>query len=137
VSIYVGNLSSEVTEEDLREAFKSFGEIKSVNIISDKFTKQPRGFGFVEMMTDDATKAAIAGMNGKDLKGKPLTVNEARPKSDSGKRSFGGGGGHFGGKRDFGGGGGGGNFSGRRSFGSGGSRSSGRSRTGGGGHRGG
>ncbi|MDD5686935.1 MAG: RNA-binding protein [Elusimicrobia bacterium] len=135
MSIYVGNLSSDVTEEDLREAFKSFGEIKSVNIISDKFTKQPRGFGFVEMMTDDATKAAIAGMNGKDLKGKPLTVNEARPKSDSGKRGFGGGG-HFGGKRDFGGGGGG-NFSGRRSFGSGGSRGSGRSRTGGGGHRGG
>ena len=81
MSIYVGNMSSEVTEEDLKEAFKAYGEVTSVNIIKDKATGQPRGFGFVEMASDDATKAAIAGVNGKELKGKPLTVNEARSKS--------------------------------------------------------
>jgi len=81
VSIYVGNMSSEVTEEDLKEAFKAFGEVTSVNIIKDKATGLPRGFGFVEMVSDEATKAAIAGMNGKELKGKPLTVNEARSKT--------------------------------------------------------
>ncbi|MFA5779542.1 MAG: RNA-binding protein [Elusimicrobiota bacterium] len=81
MSIYVGNMSSEVTEEDLKEAFKAFGEVTSVNIIKDKATGLPRGFGFVEMVSDEATKAAIAGMNGKELKGKPLTVNEARSKT--------------------------------------------------------
>ena len=86
MNIYVGNLSSEVTEEELKEAFKEFGEVTSVNIIKNKVTGLPRGFGFVEMVSDEATKAAIAGVNGKELKGKPLTVNEARPKSDSGKR---------------------------------------------------
>jgi RNA recognition motif-containing protein len=134
MSIYVGNLSSEVTEEDLKEAFKAFGEVTTVNIIKDKFTGQPRGFGFVEMASGEAVKAAIAGMNGKELKGKPLTVNEARPKSESGKRSFGGGGnsrggGNYGGDR--------GSYGGGRSFGPGGSRKGGgRSHTGGG-HRGG
>ena len=83
MSIYVGNLSSELTEEELKGVFQEFGEVTSVNIIKDKFTGQPRGFGFVEMASVDATKAAIAGMNGKELKGKPLKVNEA---SSKGKR---------------------------------------------------
>jgi len=139
VSIYVGNLSSEVTEEELKGVFQEFGEVTSVNIIKDKFTGQPRGFGFVEMASVDATKAAIAGMSGKELKGRTLTVNEARPKSAGGKRNFGGGG-NFSGGRDFAGGrsfGAGGSRSGGRSFGAGGSyRGGGRSR-GGGGHRGG
>ena len=78
--IYVGNMSSEVTEEELKEVFKAFGEVTTVNIIKDKATGQPRGFGFVEMVSDEATKAAIAGMNGKELKGKPLKVNEASSK---------------------------------------------------------
>ena len=78
--IYVGNMSGEVTEEDLKEVFKAFGEVTSVNIIKDKATGQPRGFGFVEMASDEAAKAAIAGMNGKELKGKPLKVNEATSK---------------------------------------------------------
>ena len=81
--IYVGNMSSEVTEEELKEAFKAFGEVTTVNIIKDKATGLPRGFGFVEMVSDEAAKAAIAGMNGKELKGKPLKVNEA---SSKGKR---------------------------------------------------
>ena len=78
--IYVGNMSGEVTEEELKEAFKAFGEVTTVNIIKDKATAQPRGFGFVEMASDEAAKAAIAGMNGKELKGKPLKVNEATSK---------------------------------------------------------
>ena len=138
MSIYVGNLSSEVTEEDLKEAFQTFGEVTSVNIIKDKFTGQPRGFGFVEMASVDATKAAIAGVSGKELKGRALTVNEARPKSAGGKRNSGGGG-NFAGGRNFGGGrsfGEGGSRSGGRSFGSGGSRSGG-GKSRGGGHRGG
>jgi len=145
VSIYVGNLSSEMTEEELKGVFQEFGEVTSVNIIKDKFTGQPRGFGFVEMASVDATKAAIAGMSGKELKGKPLTVNEARPKSATGKRNFGGGGNfaggrNFGGGRSFGEGGsrsGGGSHGGGRSFGAGGSRSGGGKSRGGGGHRGG
>jgi len=127
VSIYVGNLSSETTEEELKGVFQEFGEVTSVNIIKDKFTGQPRGFGFVEMASADATKAAIAGMSGKEFKGRALTVNEARPKSAGGKKNFGGGG-NFAGGRDFGGG---------RSFGGGGSRSGGGRSRGGGGHRGG
>ncbi|MFH0947503.1 MAG: RNA-binding protein [Elusimicrobiota bacterium] len=140
MSIYVGNLSSEMTEEELKGAFQEFGEVTSVNIIKDKFTGQPRGFGFVEMASGDATKAAIAGMSGKELKGRALTVNEARPKSDSGKRSFGsggnrGGGGNFGGGRSFGDRGS--RSGGGRGFGGGGSRSGGGRSRGGGGHRGG
>ncbi len=133
VSIYVGNLSGEVTAEDLKEAFKSFGEVTSVNLINDKVTGQPRGFGFVEMATAEAAQAAIAGMNGKELKGKPLTVNEARPKSEGSKRRFGGGG-NRGGGRSFDGGGN--NLGGRRDFGSGGSRAGGGRNRSGGGHRG-
>lgn len=116
MNIYVGNLSYEVTEEDLKVAFQAFGEVTTVNIIKDKFTGQPRGFGFVEMADTEAGKSAIAGMNGKELKSRTLTVNEARPKDDSGKRKFGGGGRSFGGGKSRGGGGG------RRDGGGGGGR---------------
>ena len=81
MNIYVGNLSREVTEEELREAFKAFGQVTSVSIIKDRYSGQPRGFAFVEMPAKMEAQAAIAGLNGKDLKGRRLTVNEARPRS--------------------------------------------------------
>jgi RNA recognition motif-containing protein len=104
MNIYVGNLAREVTEDDLRQAFAAFGQITSVNIIKDKFSGQSRGFGFVEMPGRAEAQAAIAGMNGKELKGRTLNVNEARPQSE--RREGGGGGGSGGrGRRGPGGGG--------------------------------
>jgi len=100
VNIYVGNLSRDVSEAELREAFQAFGEIQSCNIIKDKFTGESRGFGFVEMPNKEEAEKAIAGLNGKDLKGRNLTVNEARPRTDR-PRS---GGGYGGGRGGFGGG---------------------------------
>lgn len=91
VNIYVGNLSRDVTEEDLQEAFGAFGQVASVNIIKDKFSGEPRGFGFVEMPEKAEAQAAIADLNGKDLKGQTLNVNEARPRTE-GRRDRGGGG---------------------------------------------
>lgn len=82
MNIYVGNLSFNASEDDLNQAFAAFGTVSSASIIKDKFTGQSRGFGFVEMPNADEAKAAIQGMNGKDLKGRALTVNEARPKED-------------------------------------------------------
>jgi RNA recognition motif-containing protein len=82
MNIYVGNLSFDVTEQDLRKAFEAFGEVASANIISDKFTGQSKGFGFVEMSAKEQAQAAIAGMNGKEMKGRALNVNEARPRND-------------------------------------------------------
>jgi len=102
MNIYVGNLAREVTEEDLQEAFKGFGQVTSATIIKDKFTGEPRGFGFIEMPGKAEAQAAIAGMNGKELKGRPLSVNEAQPRTDRG----GSGGGRGGGGRSGGGGGG-------------------------------
>jgi len=96
MNIYVGNLSREVTEEDLREAFEAFGQVTSVAIIKDKFTGESRGFGFVEMPGKAEADSAIAGLNGKDLKGRTLNVNEARPRSEGR-----GGGGRRGGGRRF------------------------------------
>jgi len=92
VNIYVGNLSRDVNEEDLREAFGAFGQVASVNIIKDKFSGEPRGFGFVEMPEKAEAQAAIADLNGKDLKGQTLNVNEARPRTE-GRRDRGGRGG--------------------------------------------
>ncbi len=101
VNIYVGNLSRDVNEEDLREAFGAFGQVASVNIIKDKFSGEPRGFGFVEMPEKAEAQAAIAGLNGKDLKGRTLNVNEARPRTE-GRRDRGGrGGGRGGGRRSW------------------------------------
>ena len=104
MNIFVGNLSHDATEDDVRTAFSAFGKVTSVSIIRDKFSNEPRGFGFVEMESNAEATAAINGMNGKELKGRPLNVNEARPKTE---RSGGGGGGRFGaGGGRFGGGGG-------------------------------
>jgi len=83
MKIYVGNLPREVTEQELREEFTAFGEVASVSIVKDKYSGQPRGFGFVEMASVSQGQAAIAGLNGKMLKGQTLTVNAARPPSDS------------------------------------------------------
>jgi len=79
MNIYVGNLSREVTQEELREAFTAFGRVTSVSIVKDKYTGQPRGFGFVEMPATAEAQAAITGLGGKDLKGRRLIVSEARP----------------------------------------------------------
>ena len=82
MNIYVGNLSPEVTEEDLRQAFEACGEVASASIIKDKFTGESRGFGFVDMPSKAEAQSAIESMNGKELKGRPLNVNEARPRSE-------------------------------------------------------
>jgi len=89
MNIYVGNLSYNTTEDDLRQAFQSYGEITSVNIIKDKYSGESRGFGFVEMGSDDSGKEAIENLNGTELNGRNLNVNEARPR----KENRGGGGG--------------------------------------------
>jgi RNA recognition motif-containing protein len=104
MNIYVGNLESKVTDEELRQAFEGFGQITEARIIMDKFSGESRGFGFIEMPSKEEAEKAIEEMNGKDLKGRALTVNEARPKVD---RGGGRGGGGFGGGRGGGGRGGG------------------------------
>ncbi len=86
MNIYVGNLSFNVTEADLREAFAAYGQVASVSIIKDKFSGESRGFGFVEMPSNTEAQAAIAGLNGKPLKGRELRVNEARPRTEGGER---------------------------------------------------
>ena len=83
MKIYVGNLSYEVTEEDLRQEFGAFGEVTSANIITDKYSGRPKGFGFVEMASKAEAEAAISGLNGKTLKERTVVVNEARPRTDS------------------------------------------------------
>lgn len=105
MNIYVGNLAREVTEDDLREAFEAFGQVGTVNIIKDKFTGESRGFGFVEMPSKNEAQNAITEMNEKDLKGRTINVNEARPKTNRGGGRRGGGG--FGGRGGGRGGGGG------------------------------
>jgi len=111
MNIYVGNLSRQTTEDDLRQAFEGFGQIESVNIIKDRFSGESRGFGFVEMPSKQEAQKAIEEMNGKDLLGRAVNVNEARPKTNRRDSRGGGGGGRRGG---FGGGGGGGGRGGRR-----------------------
>lgn len=94
MNIYVGNLPRDANEDDLRQAFEAFGQVESVNIIKDRFTGESRGFGFVDMPSKDEAQSAITGMNGKDLKGRTVNVNEARPRTE---RRGGGGGGRRGG----------------------------------------
>lgn len=106
MNIYVGNLSFEVTEEDLRSAFEAFGQIVSANVIKDKYSGQSKGFGFVEMNNKSEAQAAIDGLNGKELKGRTLNVNEARPRPEGRAGGRGGGGGPRG-QGGFGGGRGG------------------------------
>jgi len=93
--LYVGNLSFDSTEDDVRDAFSAFGEVTSTHMVTDRDTGRPRGFGFVEMADSEQADAAIAGLNGTNLGGRDLTVNEARPRPERG----GGGGGGRGGSR--------------------------------------
>jgi cold-inducible RNA-binding protein len=85
MNIYVGNLPREITEEELQQLFAQYGQVTRTSIIKDKFTDQPRGFGFVEMATKEEGNAAIAALNGKDIKGRALKVNEAKPKNEGGR----------------------------------------------------
>ena len=91
MKIYVGNLSFEVTEEELRQEFEAFGEVTSVNIITDKYSGRPKGFGFIEMASVSEGQAAITALNGKTLKDRTLNVNAARPRSDNRGGGFSGG----------------------------------------------
>ncbi len=88
MKIYVGNLSYDITEEELRQEFTAFGEVESVNIITDKYSGRPRGFGFVEMPSVSEGQAAITALNGKTLKDRALNVNAARPRSDNRSGGF-------------------------------------------------
>ena len=85
MNIYVGNLSSDVSGENLRQAFEPFGQVSSATIIKDKYSGQPRGFGFVEMPDRTEALAAIENLNGKELLGQQMNVNEARPRTDRGR----------------------------------------------------
>jgi RNA recognition motif-containing protein len=110
--IYVGNLPFDVTEDQLQQMFAEFGAVDKVALISDRMTGRSRGFGFVEMTNDTEAQAAIQGLNGKDLGGRAMNVNVARPQTE--RHGGGGGGGHGG----YGGGGGGGGGRGGRDRGS-------------------
>jgi RNA recognition motif-containing protein len=105
MNIYIGNLSYEVTEEDLRQAFETFGEVESVKIIKDKYTNRSKGFGFVEMPDNTCAQSAINDLNNTELKGRALKVSKARPRSESrgGRGGYGAGrrGGSQGGGRRF------------------------------------
>ena len=104
--LYVGNLSYSTTENDLRDLFSQHGPVNEINLLMDRETGRPRGFGFVTMGTPEGAQAAIQALNGKDTGGRALTVNEARPREE--RPSFGGGGGGSRGGSGGGGGGGGG-----------------------------
>ena len=99
--LFVGNLSFNTTENDLNDAFAAFGTVTETNLMMDRMTNRPRGFAFITMSTAEEAQKAIAAMNGKDMDGRALTVNVAKPREE---RSGGGGGG----RREYGGGGGGG-----------------------------
>jgi cold-inducible RNA-binding protein len=111
--LFVGNLSFDTTENDLQDAFAAFGTVTEANLMMDRMTNRPRGFAFVTMSSADEAQKAIDGLNGRELSGRALTVNVARPREE---RSGGGGGG---GRREFSGGSGGG---GQRGGGGGGGR---------------
>jgi len=117
MNIYVGNLSHDVTDEDLRQEFETFGQVESATVIKDKFSGESRGFGFVEMPSKEEASAAISGLEERELKGRKINVNEAKPRptgrggggrgdSRRGGRGGGGGGGGRGGRGGGGGGGG-------------------------------
>ena len=86
MNIYIGNMSFDTTEDQLRQAFEGFGEVSTVNVIKDKYSGDPRGFAFVEMSSKEEAMAAISGLNGQDLNGRALNVNEAKPRTESGNR---------------------------------------------------
>jgi RNA recognition motif-containing protein len=129
MNIYVGNLLFDVTEDELREAFAPFGEITEIRLIMDKFSGKSKGFGFIEMPSKEEAEKAIEEMNGKEMKGRAMTVNVAKPKVD---RGGGRGRGGFGGGKRRGGRSGGGGFGNRRDRG----RKGGSGSTRGGGSRG-
>lgn len=114
MKLYVGNLSYNVTSQGLEEMFAAYGQVKSAQVIQDRDTGRSKGFGFVEMVDANQARAAIEGLNLKEMDGRSLTVNEARPREErgggggGGGRGYGGGGGGGGGGRGYGGGGGGG-----------------------------
>ena len=97
--LYVGNLSFDTTDSDLQRMFQEFGEVDSAQVVTDRDTGRARGFGFVEMANAEQAQAAIDALNGREVNGRPLTVNEARPREDRGGRSGGGRGGYGGGRR--------------------------------------
>ena len=109
MKVFVGNLSFETTDDDLSREFAVYGEVASASVVMDRDSGRSRGFGFVDMPADEQAKAAIAGLNGKDLMGRALTVNESRP------RESGSGGGNRGGRSGGGGGGYGGGYGGGNS----------------------
>lgn len=115
--LYVGNLSYQTSDSDLSQLFAEFGNVTSAQVVVDRYSGQSRGFGFVEMFTEDEAQKAIGGMNGRNVGGRPLTVNESRPRDDRGGSGGGGGGGYRSGGGSSSGGGG-------RSSGGGGGRSS-------------
>ncbi len=82
MNLYIGNLSYELNEEQIKKMFSEFGEVTSVNVITDKYTGRSKGFGFVEMTNDDEAQAAISALNGKTINNRDITVNVARPKAD-------------------------------------------------------
>jgi len=99
MNLYVGNLPYRITEDQLREAFEEFGRVSSCTIIKDKVTGQSKGFGFLEMPESREAEAAITHLNGRDLMGRKINVNEARPRENrpagGGQRAYGGGGDHW------------------------------------------
>ncbi|HEY5403356.1 MAG TPA: RNA-binding protein [Pyrinomonadaceae bacterium] len=129
MKLYVGNLAFKTSSEDLQQLFSQAGTVESASVVEDRDTGRSRGFGFVEMASKEEGEAAIAQFNGKELDGRNLTVNEARPREDRGGRGGGGGG-----RGGFGGGGGrGGGGGGRGGYGGGGGRGGGGYGGGGGG----
>jgi len=87
MNIYIGNMSFDTTEDQLRQAFEGFGEVSTVNVIKDKYSGDPRGFAFVEMSSKEEAMAAISGLNGQDLSERTMNVNEAKPRVESGSRN--------------------------------------------------
>lgn len=119
MKIYVGNLSYQTSDEDLRRAFEGYGEVVRAEVVMDRETNRSRGFGFVEMAQQSEAESAIAALNGSNLQGRPITVNESRPREGGASR---GGGGYGGGSRGGGYGGGGGGYGGGGYGGGGGRR---------------
>ncbi|MCU0387647.1 MAG: RNA-binding protein [Chitinophagaceae bacterium] len=116
MNLYIGNLSWSVTDNELQDTFEAYGAVASCKIIKDKMTNRSKGFAFVEMPNDSEASAAISGLNGQDLKGRAISVNEARPREE---RPQGGGGYRSGGGGNRGGGYGGGNYGGGGGYGGG------------------
>ncbi|HSK13098.1 MAG TPA: RNA-binding protein [Phnomibacter sp.] len=108
MNLYIGNLSWSITDNELQDTFEAYGEVTSCKIVKDKMTNRSKGFAFVEMPNDDEANAAISALNGQDLKGRAISVNEARPREDRPQ----GGGGYRGGGGNRGGGYGGGGYGG-------------------------